>query len=209
VPDVILESPIATGRRLRLVFAWHIDRFGHSVELVQGGRSIPILVSAEGTAAEAWPPSPPLQQLHLEDRGERVRVALLVGMAGNCHWSLSVDATPDGSSLVFDAACRCHGSQAALGSWYRFGSPDATEGSSGQLDLGDTHCRDGKLGWQLRTLSTAPDGRSRLVRVEQRLGVVAPVTAGATVRWKYCVELNRVAPGSALNQLPDGDQPFL
>ncbi len=82
-----------------------------------------MLASEEGSDQDEWPPSPPLQQLHVEDRAGGGRVALLVGMAGQSHWSLSVEALPALRQLVFDAACRLGGSadsrSGRLGSGYR------------------------------------------------------------------------------------------
>ena len=46
-----------------------------------------LLTSVEGTAHNRWPPSPPLQSLAIEERGEQT-VALAVGMAGGAHWLL-------------------------------------------------------------------------------------------------------------------------
>ncbi|MEQ8791856.1 MAG: hypothetical protein RIC55_36705 [Pirellulaceae bacterium] len=49
-------------------------------------------------------------------------MALLVGMAGRSHWSLSVeprhDESPDLAGFLFDAACRFGGTPQTLGSRY-------------------------------------------------------------------------------------------
>ena len=65
------------------------DRYAHHVSLVHGDQEQVLLNSEEGDEHAAWPPSPPLQQVTLEDHGEEGRVLLLVGMAGRSHWSVA------------------------------------------------------------------------------------------------------------------------
>jgi anti-sigma factor RsiW len=64
------------------------------------------------------PASPPLQSLSIEP-GAAGPVALLVGMAGDAHWSLSVATEAGAAALVFDAACRAKSPPDYLGSRYR------------------------------------------------------------------------------------------
>jgi hypothetical protein len=104
---------------LRLCFERQGDRYAHRVELAAAGGWQTVLESLEGKPDEAWPPSPPLQSLHIEERPGGRRVALLVGMAGRSHWSLSVEADPAAASLAFDAACRLQEVPSFLGSRYR------------------------------------------------------------------------------------------
>lgn len=59
-----------------------------------------------------WPPSPPFQQLHVEDHGAG-EIAMLVGMAGTSHWSAAVTCTPRG--FEFDVACRIASSKGNTG----------------------------------------------------------------------------------------------
>jgi hypothetical protein len=56
-------------------------------------------------------------QVSIETIGDR-DVALLVGMAGKSHWSLSVDIDADRGSIRFDAACRIAVPPESLGSTY-------------------------------------------------------------------------------------------
>ncbi len=92
------------GERLQVRFDWVGDRYAHCVLVHCGDRSVVVLKSAEGTSQQNWPPSPPLQQLSFLDLPDNRRAALLVGMAGQSHWSLSVTSGPD--ELVFETACR-------------------------------------------------------------------------------------------------------
>lgn len=96
------------GEGLILEFQKLADRYAHSIVLRNSDFELSRLQSVEGTDTESWPPSPPCQQLSIEqqDAGD---VALLVGMAGKSHWSMSVQARIDeemGPLLEFDIACR-------------------------------------------------------------------------------------------------------
>ena len=125
---VVLDALDSRGRGLRATFVWFRDRWAHTIAVVtrerMGRERVgPLLASDEGCDHDDWPPSPPLAQLHVEDRAGGGRVALLVGMAGRSHWSLSVEALAEARQLVFDAACRLGGSadsrSGRLGSRYR------------------------------------------------------------------------------------------
>lgn len=116
---VSLALPLADRGRILLTFQWVRDRYGHRVDWVDGTGAVhALLVSNEGSAREAWPDSPPLQQLQVETRSAADEVALLVGMAGASHWSLSVERDERYSSFVFDAACRASAAPQWLGSRY-------------------------------------------------------------------------------------------
>jgi hypothetical protein len=101
---------------LRVVFHWCGDRYGHTIERRIDGQWRALLESVEGAPDDLWPPSPPLQSLHIESRPDGP-VALLVGMAGKSHWSASVEAK-GADGLVFDLACRTNENTTRLGSSY-------------------------------------------------------------------------------------------
>lgn len=142
--DQFIDCMCADGRYgLRVRFSYLGDRFGHTVELLTAAGTTPVLVSrdsenveADGAQAETpwndaetrstgtdeWPPSPPLQQLSLERNSRGERVALLLGMAGRSHWSLSVEpdaASSPSAGFTFDVACRPAGVPGWLGSGYQ------------------------------------------------------------------------------------------
>ena len=126
------------GGGLRIVFTRLGDRFAHTIEAFIDERFRSVLSSMEGTADEAWPPSPPFQQLHFEERPGGVRVALLVGMAGTSHWSAAVELDPATGEATFDVACRLRSVPMHLGSRYRIHEPSGfvlipTEGTLGQV----------------------------------------------------------------------------
>ncbi len=99
---VSMQSPRG---RLTVEFEWVSDRFAHRITDKTGR----VLTSVEGTAADAWPASPPIQQLSLE-KIDGQDVLLGVGAAGRGHWSISVVATQVGGrdALKFELACRSH-----------------------------------------------------------------------------------------------------
>src|SRR5436853_5119442 len=95
VSPTSLETHNATGRGLRVAFTRVKDRFAHTVWLLEGDAATPLWASVEGSDADDWPASPALQQLSIETLPDGRRVALLVGMAGTSHWSLSVEPAAD------------------------------------------------------------------------------------------------------------------
>ena len=91
---------------LRVEFSREGDRYAHAIYLLEGDAEICVLESVEGDAADGWPPSPPLQALEFEKWTDGGRLALLVGMAGRNHWSVSAELDPDEDQVVCDVACR-------------------------------------------------------------------------------------------------------
>ena len=160
-----LDAVDRSGRTLRVEFVWRGDRFGHAICAIRaGGEAVPLLESLEGTAADDWPPSPPLQSLHRETFANGRQAILLVGAAGRSHWSASVEAGNDPAELIFDIACRSGGAAAPLGSEY-LADPRA-------LSLLRVQPQDGQLVIETRRLCIAPNP-----------------TSSPTARWRYAVRL--------------------
>ena len=118
-----LSAPTSPGEvaAITLEFRWSVDRFGHRIEVA--GQTV--AESIDGHGGQDWPPSPPLQQLSLEEIDGRPTL-LGVGSAGRCHWSVSVASLPTsiGCGFVFEWACRVKGladpsTDRWLGSTYR------------------------------------------------------------------------------------------
>ena len=115
-----LDAADSSGRILRVEFVWRGDRYAHVISVAHdSGKIEPLLESLEGTPADDWPPSPPLQNLHRETLPNGRPALLLVGAAGRSHWSASIEAVPDEPALAFDVACRHSGAAGWLGSRYR------------------------------------------------------------------------------------------
>jgi len=108
------------GVALRIEFRRAQDRYAQWISAIESdGREMPLLASFEGTAADEWPPSPPLQSLSIEEIAPGRRAALLVGMAGRSHWSASIEPVAGETAFVFDLACRTSEACPLLGSSYR------------------------------------------------------------------------------------------
>lgn len=104
---------------LRVVFFRRGDRVAHRIEVFDtvDGAWRAACESLEGADDDCWPPSPPFQQLHVEQRAQGP-VVLLIGMAGRTHWSAAVEVTADGRGICFDVAARCQTPPEYLGSNY-------------------------------------------------------------------------------------------
>jgi hypothetical protein len=118
------------GNGLAVALWRHGDRYAHALYALSGSTSpntqdgsattpLLLMASCEGNDRESWPASPPLQQLIVEPREAGREVALLIGMAGSSHWSLSIDVDPIDRVIVFEAACRCSSQPTELGSRYQ------------------------------------------------------------------------------------------
>lgn len=166
---------------IRAEFSRGADRHGH--EIILDGV---VLMSVEGDDREAWPPSPALRDLTIESRPNGGRVALLVGMAGRSHWSLSVECPRGTSSLVFDAACRASQPVGRLGSEYRL-APHWR----GELDANGQGCTlvNHRRPDQVRI--EACDHSTWLVLADNSLRIEPRRASTATVRWKYRVRGER------------------
>ena len=118
--DVVsLKTGCRDGWGVRVVFERKADRYAHEIQCFLGHNTTSLLCSLEGGADRRWPESPPLQQLSIEERGDGSRLALLVGMAGQSHWSASVHAEIERPRVEFDIACLARESPTWLGSSYR------------------------------------------------------------------------------------------
>jgi hypothetical protein len=184
-----LKNPLVLASdRLRISFQRAGDRFGHTIEFVDGGAAHVLFTSLEGTPAEPWPGSPPFQEAHLEQRAGGRQVVLLVGMAGHSHWSGSAEIDPQSDSVVFDIACRMRGRAEWVGSRYEIlGNKSAAD--SGQICLtpgsaagGPTVCLQLAAGGDPAALLTEGS--------ELRVALGAVESAAArTVRWTYTIRV--------------------
>jgi hypothetical protein len=168
---------------LSVVLSRAADRYRHEV-LIRAGESRVVLASQEGTDDQAWPPSPPFQELHIRQDG--VDAALLIGRAGRSHWSASIEPDRSQESILFDVACRSSGNIGWLGSTYRWmGEAAATNYEPGALFL-SPDLRVDTLEGQARL---GEEGPTRVLSI-----VPAWTVSGAsqTVRWRY--RLRRALP---------------
>ena len=171
--------------RLLVEFTDAGDRQGHAVFAVDGSERVCLLTSVEGSGEEPWPASPPLQDLHIESRGDERCVALLVGRAGGSHWSMSVEADPLAEWLTFDIACRLRTMPQWLGSTYQ--ATAAARMLGGELRIAG--------GATLRLLDDAAVRHAPLEIAGDivRLAPAGwsgdwPKTPSRTIRWRYAIQ---------------------
>ncbi|MFM8251909.1 MAG: hypothetical protein ACKOBW_09975 [Planctomycetota bacterium] len=180
-----LSLSLDGDRVLHVVFVRLADRIGHRLELQANSQPARVIAESwEGATDDAWPVSPPLQQLHLEDRGGGQRVALLVGMAGRGHWSLVVEPTADRRGFLFDAACRLSAAPTQIGSAYRWHVPAADCAVELQVESPEA--------LRIRSSSESPAAQSSTPMTLDDSHVTLhwqpPLPSlPATVRWRYQV----------------------
>jgi hypothetical protein len=168
-----MSSVLECGE-LRVAFDWRVDRYGHRIEQLVDGQWRPVLESLEGSSDDDWPPSPALQDIHIEERST-ARVALLVGKSGTSHWSVSVEPIAARRAFAFDIACRIHRSPQWLGSVYR-----AIAGRPPPIDIAPLPCEtichnEPPNQWRIRPVEFAPQRPS-------------------TIRWRYSIGLKIPEP---------------
>lgn len=173
-----LEGP--AGGRCWLEASPCGDRWEHRLFVRAKDAALPLveLCSVESLPDIAWPESPPIQQLVLEELPESGPTLLGVGMAGSGHWSLSIHCD-NSLGLVFDVACRV-GSELPswLGSSYvrpsraaGTSAPSAAQATGQLVPL--TGCR----------LEVASDAATACLRLAAAIEHAAP---RETLRWSYC-----------------------
>lgn len=185
-----LEALDPAGNGLRVAFAWHGDRFHHSIQGMSHGEPMLLAESVEGGADNPWPPSPPLQQLHKQCNDSGGEILLLTGMAGSSHWSGSVTATvgESGPEVTFDLACRHRMKPHWLGVTYRLG-----EGVEAEM-IGEvvTLKVEKSFTWSIHVGETVSSTRCTAAGEYLRIGLpsIAPVpqsTNARTNRWEYAI----------------------
>jgi hypothetical protein len=107
-PPFTIEALDTQATGTRIVFEWHRDRYRHTIYGVCLGKAALLAESVEGDTVSPWPPSPPLQQLHQQQRDTGGEVLFATGMAGKSHWSGSVATSTDQrwTEVTFEFACR-------------------------------------------------------------------------------------------------------
>lgn len=183
MPD---EQYILAGSALGVRFFAAGDRFAHIISLRNREQSQVFFESVEGGPDDAWPSSPPLQSVIIEKPSASRRLAMLLGMAGQSHWSLAVEllTSADGEWLIFDFACRAPQPPEFVGSRYRFGP---------------------LVRWNKEEWPMMPSGQVRL-RTDDYTALLRPhgspnemvmiprtaqgsIAFPATLRWKYSIEV--------------------
>lgn len=194
-PLLIQSSPL-NGVLFGLRFSRLEDRYVHQVFAsdTTTNEDLLLISSVDGSPDDAWPPSPPLQDVHQQSIGN-LPVIMAVGMAGGAHWSAACSLEqPSSQSLRFhfDLACRTNGPAGWLGSTYLNSIPFDLHGSmessrpailsnfSIQLSPLDVDGQSCNLSQQPeKLLLKAP------VSPTENTGTTPLKTKSQTIRWQY------------------------
>lgn len=178
----------------KLTFQWSGDRYTQYWEF-PGLLSGAALQSLESTSNVAWPVSPPLQQLHLQQFPDGREVVFGVGMAGRGHWSASFTLIPELACWIVELACRASASpsnplaEAKLLSSYQVQHEWLPAEGSGY------QCCSGSAGVRLEPAS--PGCTVQLVDHELRIAPAGdfsvPSTSAATHQWAFRMRVGQLA----------------
>lgn len=127
-----LERKLTVERdqdRISVQFYRFENRFGHQIDIDLAAGSLKL--RTDDALVDEWPPSPPLQDIHFEDRGEH-QLLFGVGMAGQTHYSLSIDCDLR-HELKFEFAARLKALPDFLGTRYRLMKDDLGGGHAREL----------------------------------------------------------------------------
>ncbi len=162
-----------------LIFEWSQDRYQHRWDFPQ---TASCLRSIESPSSQAWPASPPLQQIHQQSFGDGRQVVFGVGMAGRGHWSASFTLVPDLKCWIVELACRCPVEPDALCSSYHLSGQWTPQPSSAvSCQLPDA---------QLQLEAIAP-ATCRLTAERLAIAPQQPLQGSATTQWAFRL---RVSP---------------
>lgn len=177
-----LESTAPSGCTLRLILEQAADRVSHRVQVLSpSSLLLAELQSVEGTSADVWPPSPPLQSCSVEEIRPGQSAAFLVGMSGKSHWSASIEPKHGEGEIFFDFACRVHAPPAWLGTSYAACWPSEPPAVNFQL------APQGILVQPAETAVETPLSGTFPITEPLRIGCpeTVPSRFPATLRWQY------------------------
>jgi hypothetical protein len=198
------DTEILKDDHWQIHFVRHGDRWAHTIGVVRGDRLLPLLASIEGSEKDLWPPSPPLKDLHLHDANGNT-TAMLVGMAGNSHWSVTVQLAKGDPAVKFDIACRIKDELpdtraaqkrlSSLSSSYRTmvcPTPESNQAATLMLD---------DVSVSVRVSSDPVAGNEHtpdaIVTTGDNSVQIVPLPDAAalprTVRWRYCVRRSDIS----------------
>ncbi len=177
-----------TATSLLIRFFAANDRYAHQIGWQSGSQFIPLLESVEGTADDAWPPSPPLQQIHSQTLPQGP-VTWGLGSAGCGHWSASFarQPAPAGAAAAWlvEWALRAEKGLGWVGTTYRLVEPLAEFDvqNSDEIAVVDPRSTVRLIVRSEQTVRSLSN-QERILRLRPRL----PWTAAAsTLTWSYFV----------------------
>jgi hypothetical protein len=198
-PAAALSTVDQFGRGLAVEF-WHEgSQIAHRVLAVGlDGERVPLLESVQDDQSLVWPRSPVLQGLNVDDlhRSDpsleaEQSPAMLIGTAGDGHWSLTIEPYSDQSKvgLEFDVACRVRSLPPRLTSCYRISETVKTSETDSGLQL---DCRIGEFLLQILPVESQSNHHLCHMGIENdSVQIIRDTslneTLPATLRWRYGV----------------------
>ena len=172
--NLLFPAPSADGGcQIAIQFQWREDRFVQEVGYVVANEFFPVLRSVDGDGVLAWPPSPPLQNLHEQTVNGR-QVLMGLGAAGTTHWSAAFEAS--NNQIVCHFAARIQNKAEFLGSTFQKPSIADQHKVMDELPLIELVAIDGSKSAVPTNLKNSP------------IVVLPPPcssTARQTVQWKF------------------------
>jgi hypothetical protein len=162
------------------------DRLAHEIGTIDGDSFYPVLESIEGTPVDAWPVSPPMQQIVEESMGASLSPVLLgVGLSGNGHWSIAIESQ-NASSLKFDVACKNSKPSLWFGSKYRVSTEWVVANAIiSQIEL--IHSKPEFVPTRLQLLATI--GQLRYDESDRTIAIVPASDPGKMLTHRWCYRI--------------------
>jgi hypothetical protein len=187
-PSTSLIFPALTRDRdcqIAIRFHWREDRFLHEVGLLSTIGFCPLLQSVDGdAAATAWPPSPPLQNLHEQTVNGRP-VLMGLGAAGLTHWSASFESV--GDKIICHYAARIQQAPGFVGSTYQLMPSAVSKIREKEMSIGFPD-----QSWFVKLVAKEGSQTSRLTdQKNSQIAVLPPQytsTFRQTVQWKFAFQ---------------------
>lgn len=169
------------------------NRFGHQIDMSVGDQSCELRTCDEINSD--WPPAPPIQDVHFEDRGE-TQLLFGVGMSGKTHYSVSI-ASKNGNELVFEFAAHIKDAPRFLGTSYTVEPRDTEVGDildSKIQSLEHSHIQFGSSGGGKNEFQVVPQSFHLPDLNEQDLESPSPKASipdalPATIQWGFAIKL--------------------
>lgn len=106
--------------RIELAFHYGSDRWSHELSVLEGDGWTRLIRSVEGGAEDLIPPSPALQDLRLEQLGERVFEFQGMGQAGAAIYSAAIRLDVAAGEVAFDLCVRGKRADSAIQAQARY-----------------------------------------------------------------------------------------
>ena len=162
------------------------DRLAHEIGTIDGDSFHPVLESIEGTPADVWPPSPPMQQIVEESIGVSLSPVLLgVGLSGNGHWSIAIESQ-NASLLIFDVACKNSKPSLWFGTKYRVSTEWVVANTTfSEIEL--NHLKTEFDPYRIHLLATI--GQLRYDESDRTIAIVPTSDPGKMLTHRWCYRI--------------------